>query len=85
MNLPWWGWLLIGLWCLPGVYATFGLLLQKPMGGLDENGKPFDAVPLPRRLIVFPLVLVLLVVVWPQEYSQVIGQEFDGHRNNARW
>lgn len=65
MNLPWWGWLLIALWCFPGVYAAFALLLQKPIGGLDENGEPFKPVPLPRKLIVFPLVLVLLVVVWP--------------------
>ena len=65
MNLPWWGWLLIALWCFPGVYAASALLLQKPIGGLDENGEPFQPIPLLSKLIVFPLVLVLLVIVWP--------------------
>jgi hypothetical protein len=65
MNLPWWCWLLMALWCLPGVCATFALLLQKPIPGLDENGKPFKSPPLIKKVIAFPLVLVLLAVLWP--------------------
>ena len=68
MNLPWWGWLLITLWCLPGVYATFVLLFGKQIGGREENGEPFKPVPLVRKLIVLPLVLVLLLILWPWEF-----------------
>ena len=65
MTTPWWGWMLVVLWCFPGVYAAFTLLLRKPVGGLDDGGEPCKQVPLRRKLIAFPVVLVLLVVVWP--------------------
>ena len=65
MNLPWWCWLLLILWCLPGVLATFALLWQKPIGGLDENGEPFKPPALSGRVIAFPLILVILVLLWP--------------------
>lgn len=65
MSLPWWGRLLIALWCSPGVYAAFALLVQKPIGGLDENGEPYKPIPLLRKLLLFPLMLVLLVILWP--------------------
>jgi hypothetical protein len=72
--LPWWAWLLVALWCLPAVYAAFALLLQKPIGGLDENGEPPKAPPLSRKLIAFPLALALLLILWPwvfwSEYRQ---------------
>ena len=65
MSLPWWGWLLVALWCSPGVYAAFALLLQKPGGGLDEHGKPYRPPPFSRKLVAFPLALIVLVIVWP--------------------
>jgi hypothetical protein len=65
MDLPWWGWGLIALWCLPALYAAVALLLQKPIGGLDDNGERYKPVPLYRKLIAFPLVLVLLIGLWP--------------------
>jgi hypothetical protein len=55
----------MALWCLPAVYATFALLLQKPIPGLDERGEPFKSPPLIKKVIAFPLVLVVLVVLWP--------------------
>ena len=57
--------MLIALWCFPGVYAAFALLLQKPIGGLDQNEEPYKTVSPWRKLIAFPLVLVLLVIHWP--------------------
>lgn len=68
MKLPWWGWLLMAFWCLPGVYATFALLFQKPIGGLDDNGEPYESPPIIRRVITFPVVLVLLVILWPWSF-----------------
>ena len=65
MNLPWWGWVLVALWCAPVVYCTLALMLQKPLPGLDENGKPYDSPSLTRRIFAFPLVFVVLVIVWP--------------------
>ena len=65
MTMPWWGWMLVALWCSPGVYASFALLLQKPIDGLNDDAEPYKPVPLRRKLIAFSLVLVLLVVVWP--------------------
>ena len=65
MDLAWWGWLLVAVWCLPGVYAAFAVLLQKPISGLDENDEPYKPIPLLRKLVFFPVVLVLLVIVWP--------------------
>ncbi len=41
MNMPWWGWLLVALWCFPAVYIAFAFLLMKPIGGLDETGEPY--------------------------------------------
>ncbi len=64
MNLPWWAWLLIILWCLPAVYIAFCFLLMKPIGGLDDNGKLYKRTPFLRKLIAFPVGLVLLVVLW---------------------
>jgi hypothetical protein len=40
-------------------------MLQKPLPGLDENGKPYDSPSLTRRIFAFPLVFVVLVIVWP--------------------
>jgi hypothetical protein len=65
VNLPWWVWLLAALYCLPGVYGTFALMLQKPLPGLDENGEPYKSPPMIRRLIALPMVLVLLAIIWP--------------------
>jgi hypothetical protein len=65
VNLPWWGWLLVALWCFPGVYAAFAFLLMKPIGGLEENGEPYKPTPFFRKIIAFPLALVLLVILWP--------------------
>ena len=65
MNLPWWCLLFVALWYLPGVFATFALLLQKSIGGLDENGEPYWPVPVLRKVIALPLILVLLVILWP--------------------
>src|SRR4051794_19384668 len=66
MMVPWWGWALIALWCLPGVYCAVALLLQKPIGGLDEDGKVPQPIPLWRKLLLFPVVLVFLILLWPQ-------------------
>ena len=46
-------------------FAAFALLLMKPIGGLDENGEPYQPTPFVRKTIAFPLALVLLVGLWP--------------------
>ncbi len=76
MNLPWWAWILVGLWCFPGVYSAFALLLQKPIGGLDIDGEPYPPVPVVRQIILFPLIVVLLMIVWPW----VLLSEYRGSR-----
>jgi hypothetical protein len=63
--LPWWGWVLVALWCLPGIYFAFALLLQKPIGGLDENGEVPKPIPVFKKVVMFPLVLAILLVLWP--------------------
>ena len=63
--MPWWGWLLLCLWAAPGVYCAFALLLMKPIGGLDENGERYKPTPVFRKMMLFPLALVVLVILWP--------------------
>jgi hypothetical protein len=41
------------------------VIMWEPVGGLDDDGKPYEPVPLSRKLIGIPLVLVLLVILWP--------------------
>jgi hypothetical protein len=66
MTVPWWGWFLVALWCLPAVWGAFGLLFLQPefraLDAQDEIPKP---IPLSRKLLTFPLLTVVLVFLWP--------------------
>jgi hypothetical protein len=68
MNLSWWGWLLLVLWCFPAVSGALALLLQKPILGLDENGEPYKPVPFLRTLLGFPFALLLLLFIRPRVF-----------------
>jgi hypothetical protein len=65
VDLPWWVWVLLALWCAPGLYGTVALLLMKPIGGLTEEGERPRRPSLLRKLLLAPLVLVVLVGTWP--------------------
>lgn len=65
--MPWWVWLILGLWCGPGIHCTFVLLTHKSIPYMPEEGeliKP-KLLPLPVRILIFPLLLVVLLVAWP--------------------
>lgn len=67
-GVPWWGWMLVALWCFPAVYAAISLFRARPMLALDENGEPYRQAPLLTRLIFLPVAFAILVVVWPWAY-----------------
>jgi hypothetical protein len=68
MIMPWWGWVLVAVWCFPAVHGTFVLLFHEPFRCLTEEGEPVKPVPLSRKLLGFPVVLGLLVIIWPWVY-----------------
>jgi hypothetical protein len=47
------------------VYAAFAFLSMKPIGRLDENGESYKPTPFFRKIVAFPLALVLLLILWP--------------------
>jgi hypothetical protein len=66
--MPWWAWLLIALYCAPGVWTFVALLTMKPIYLLPEDGDPpFKPRPWWFRALMWPLVLVLVLVLWPVE------------------
>jgi hypothetical protein len=65
VNLPWWVWIILGLWCGPGIHCTIACLVQKEIGGLTDEGEPIKPVPLSVKIRMFPLLLVLLLAAWP--------------------
>lgn len=68
MCLPWWTWIITGLWCGPGVHCIVAFLVQKPInGGLTDEGEPFKPLSLGVRMMLFPLLFVLLLALWPLE------------------
>ena len=65
MGLPWWVWIILGLWCGPGIHCTIAFLVQKPIRGLTDQGEPIKPLPLRVKIMMFPLLLVLLIATWP--------------------
>jgi len=65
VDLPYWVWILLVLWCGPGIYCTVDLLLQKPIKELPDEGEPIKPLPLRGKIMLFPFLLVLLIATWP--------------------
>ena len=66
MGVPWWVWLLVALYCAPGVYCFIALLTMKPIGGLPEEG---EEPPRPHsrraKALMLPVAFVVVLLLWP--------------------
>jgi hypothetical protein len=64
--VPWWVWLLVALYCAPGVYCFVTLLTMKPIGRMREED---ELPPPPRRrwlkMLMLPVAFVVVLVLWP--------------------
>ena len=65
MGVAWWVWLLVFLYCAPGVYC-FVALLTNPISGLPEKGEE-SLRPRSRRFkpLMWPVAFVVVLVLWP--------------------
>jgi hypothetical protein len=65
MSVPWWAWLIVLAWCLPGAYCFVALLRMKPIKYLPEEGeesRPAWRLP---KVIGYPVGLLLLLALGP--------------------
>jgi hypothetical protein len=74
VGLPWWVWIILGLWCGPGVHCTFAFLVQKPLPGLTEEGEPIKPLPLRVKIMLFSFLLVVLIAAWPLALWEEINE-----------
>ena len=62
--MPWWVWLLGGLWCLPAASCVVAFLWLPPVPGPDGESAT-SLTSFLGKLLATPLLLLVLIVLWP--------------------
>ena len=70
MGVPWWAWLLIGLYIAPGVWGCVGITkdilgIVPQIPGLEEDEEHRKPPPRWLKFVILPLVFIFLLVFWP--------------------
>lgn len=66
MDMPWWGWFLIALYCTPGVRCFVVLTTLPPTRALPEEGEePFRPLPWRLRAPLLAALFVAVLILWP--------------------
>jgi hypothetical protein len=62
--MPWWVWLLVGLWCLPPALCVLAFLLMPSIPG-PEGETAVSLTDFLAKLLAAPLLLLVFIVFWP--------------------